>query len=150
MASKTLGSKAGALDDIRNHLNEHYSVAASWSDGTSPEEADALIQQGEMSRRWVLNALGNPDQSWYLLRNALMILRFVGKGREGIDRARSFISHAHPRVRDEALLTGPEAAALFDGGPEIVAAVVSGGRTRAWVDAESIGASDARFAFEFD
>jgi HEAT repeat protein len=29
----------------------------------------------------------------------------VGKGQEGIDRARNFISHAHPRVRDEALHT---------------------------------------------
>jgi len=66
---------------------------------------DALIQQGEMARLWVLKALGNPDQPWYLLRNTLMILRFVGKGEEGIARARQFISHEHPRVRDEALHT---------------------------------------------
>ncbi len=66
---------------------------------------DALIQQGEMARLWVLKALGNPDQPWYLLRNTLMILRFVGKGEKGIERARQFISHEHPRVRDEALHT---------------------------------------------
>jgi hypothetical protein len=66
---------------------------------------DALIQQGEMARHWVLKALGNPDQPWYLLRNTLMILRFVGKGQKGIERARHFISHEHPRVRDEALHT---------------------------------------------
>ena len=66
---------------------------------------DALIQQGEMARQWVLKALDNPDQPWYLLRNAMMILRFVGKGQQGIDRARNFISHGHPRVRDEALHT---------------------------------------------
>ena len=66
---------------------------------------DALIQQGEMTRQWVLKALKNPEQSWYLLRNALMILRFVGKGQKGIDRARSFVTYAHPRVRDEALHT---------------------------------------------
>jgi hypothetical protein len=66
---------------------------------------DALIQQGEMARLWVLKALGNPDQPWYLLRNTLMILRFVGKGQKEIDRARHFISHEHPRVRDEALHT---------------------------------------------
>ena len=64
---------------------------------------DALIQQGEMARLWVLKALKKPDQPWYLLRNALMILRFVGKGQQGIDRARNFVSHAHPRVRDEAI-----------------------------------------------
>jgi HEAT repeat protein len=34
-----------------------------------------------------------------------MILRFVGKGQKGIERARHFISHEHPRVRDEALHT---------------------------------------------
>jgi HEAT repeat protein len=66
---------------------------------------DALIQRGEMARKWVLIALKNPEQPWYLLRNALMILRFVGKGQEGIDRARGFATHAHPRVRDEALHT---------------------------------------------
>ena len=66
---------------------------------------DALIKQGEMARLWVLKALENPDQPWYLLRNTLMILRFVGKGQQGIERARHFISHEHPRVRDEALHT---------------------------------------------
>ena len=66
---------------------------------------DALIQQGELARNWVLRALQNPDQPWYLLRNALMILRFVGKSQQGIERARNFITHAHPRVRDEALHT---------------------------------------------
>lgn len=45
------------------------------------------------------------DQPWFLVRNALMILRFVGKSEKGIDRARSYLSHAHPRVRDEALHT---------------------------------------------
>ncbi|MGD9280637.1 MAG: hypothetical protein PVF60_07095, partial [Desulfobacterales bacterium] len=66
---------------------------------------DALINQGEKSRLWVLKALEKPDQPWYVLRNALMILRFVGKGQKEIERARQFISHAHPRVRDEALHT---------------------------------------------
>jgi hypothetical protein len=63
---------------------------------------DALIKQGEMAHLWVLKALGNPGQPWYLLRNTLMILRYVGKGQKGIERARHFISHEHPRVRDEA------------------------------------------------
>jgi hypothetical protein len=66
---------------------------------------DALIKQGERARLWVLEALGNPGQPWYLLRNALMILRCVGKGQQGIERARSYVTHAHPRVRDEALHT---------------------------------------------
>jgi len=66
---------------------------------------DALIQQGEKARQWVLKALVKPDQPWYFLRNALMILRYVGKGQKGIDVARNLLSYAHPRVRDEALHT---------------------------------------------
>jgi HEAT repeat protein len=67
---------------------------------------EALIRQGPMAQQWVVKMLGKADnQPWYLLRNALMILRFVGKSEKGIDRARSFASHAHPRVRDEALHT---------------------------------------------
>jgi HEAT repeat protein len=67
---------------------------------------EALIRQGPMAQQWVVKMLGKADnQPWYLLRNALMILRFVGKSEKGIDRARSFVSHAHPRVRDEALHT---------------------------------------------
>ena len=64
---------------------------------------DALIKQGDKARLWVLKALDNPDQPWYLLRNALMILRYVGKDPQGIEKARNFASHAHPRVRDEAM-----------------------------------------------
>lgn len=65
---------------------------------------EALIRQGQMAQKWVIKMLGEAnDQPWFLVRNALMILRFVGKSEKGIDRARSFVSHAHPRVRDEAL-----------------------------------------------
>jgi transcription antitermination factor NusG len=66
---------------------------------------EALIKQGEMARRWVLKALKDHDQPWYIIRNALMILRFVGIGEQGIDRARQYMPHAHSRVRDEALHT---------------------------------------------
>lgn len=66
---------------------------------------DALIQHGEQTRRWVLKALENPEQPWFLLRNALMIVRFVGQGRQAVDRVRGYATHAHPRVRDEALHT---------------------------------------------
>jgi HEAT repeat protein len=72
---------------------------------TRKSATDALIKQGESARRWVLKALENPEQPWYLLRNTLLILRFVGNGQKGIDRARSYATHAHPRVRDEALHT---------------------------------------------
>jgi HEAT repeat protein len=104
-------SERNVIDQIAGLLGsqgiEILSTVLSDTDNRQARKAatDALIKQGEMTRLWVLKALTKPDQPWYLLRNALMILRFVGKGQEGIDRARNFISYAHPRVRDEALHT---------------------------------------------
>ena len=104
-------SERNVIDEIAGLLGsqgiEILSTVLSDCDNRQARKAatDALIKQGEMARQWVLKALTKPDQPWYLLRNALMILRFVGKGEEGIDRARNFISYEHPRVRDEALHT---------------------------------------------
>ena len=104
-------SERNIIDKIAGLLGsqgiEILSKVLSDSDNRQARKAatDALIKQGEMACLWVLKALSNPEQPWYLLRNALMILRFVGKGQKGIDRARNFVSHAHPRVRDEALHT---------------------------------------------
>jgi HEAT repeat protein len=104
-------SERNVIDEIAGLLGaqgiEILSTVLSDCDNRQARKAatDALIKQGEMARQWVLKALTKPDQPWYLLRNALMILRFVGKGQEGIDRARNFVSYAHPRVRDEALHT---------------------------------------------
>jgi HEAT repeat protein len=69
------------------------------------EATDLLIKKGDMARKWVLKVLDNPEQPWYLQRNALMILRYVGKQKKDIDRARKLMNHAHPRLRDEALNT---------------------------------------------
>jgi HEAT repeat protein len=108
---KAEDSDRKVIDQIADLLGaqgiEILSTVLSDTDDRQTRKAatDALIKQGEMARRWVLKALTKKDQPWYLLRNALMILRFVGKGQEGIDRARNFISYAHPRVRDEALHT---------------------------------------------
>ena len=108
---KVQESERHVIDEIAGLLGsqgiEILSTVLSDCDDRQARKAatDALIKQGEMARQWVLKVLTKPDLPWYLLRNALMILRFVGKGQEGIDRARNFISHAHPRVRDEALHT---------------------------------------------
>jgi hypothetical protein len=108
---KTEESDRKVIDEIAGLLGsqgiEILSKVLSDCDNRQARKAatDALIKQGEMACQWVLKALSNPEQPWYLLRNALMILRFVGKGQKGIDRARNFMSYAHPRVRDEALHT---------------------------------------------
>ena len=69
------------------------------------DATDFLIKKGDMARRWVLKVLDDPKQPWFLQRNALMILRYVGKGDRDVDRARKFLGNTHPRLRDEALNT---------------------------------------------
>ena len=69
------------------------------------DATDFLIKKGDMARRWVLKVLDDQNQPWYLQRNALMILRYVGKGEGDIDRARKLLGNPHPRLRDEALNT---------------------------------------------
>jgi HEAT repeat protein len=73
--------------------------------GARRDATDFLIKKGDMARRWVLKILDDPKQPWYLQRNALMILRYVGKEEADIDRARKLIANDHPRIRDEALNT---------------------------------------------
>jgi HEAT repeat protein len=73
--------------------------------GARKEATDLLIKKGDMARRWVLKVLDDPKQPWYLQRNALMILRYVGNQKEDIERARNLMGNSHPRLRDEALNT---------------------------------------------
>lgn len=63
----------------------------------------ALVKKGDLARNWILAVLDAPDQKWYLMRTALVLLRFVGRKEEEIDRARKLVAHDHPRVRAEAL-----------------------------------------------
>jgi HEAT repeat protein len=63
----------------------------------------ALVKKGDLARNWILAVLDAPDQKWYLMRTALVLLRYVGKKEEEIDRARKLVAHDHPRVREEAL-----------------------------------------------
>ncbi|CAB1063676.1 hypothetical protein D1BOALGB6SA_8460 [Olavius sp. associated proteobacterium Delta 1] len=62
-----------------------------------------LIKKGALVRNWILAVLDAPGQKWYLKRTALMLLGYVGKKEEEIDRARKLVYHDHPRVRAEAL-----------------------------------------------
>ena len=63
----------------------------------------ALVKKGDLARNWMLAVLDAPGQKWYLKRTALMLLKYVGKKEEEIDRARKLVFHDHPRVREEAL-----------------------------------------------
>jgi len=73
--------------------------------GARKDATDSLINKGDMARRWILKVLDDPKEPWYLQRNALMILRYVGKPKSDIDQARKLLNNAHPRLRNEALNT---------------------------------------------
>jgi len=51
-------------------------------------------------------------------------------------------------IRDENLLTDSEKATFFDGGPEIVGVVVSGGAVRSWLYEQSLSMNQAVQAFK--
>jgi HEAT repeat protein len=71
--------------------------------GARKSAMDALTQKGDMVRDWIFRVLDEPKQKWFLIRNALMLLGYVGKNDEDIEHAHKFLQHEHPRVRDEAL-----------------------------------------------
>jgi hypothetical protein len=71
--------------------------------GARKSAMDALTQKGELVRDWVFKVLDDPKQKWFLMRNALMLLGYVGKNEKDIEHARKLLHHNHPRVRDEAL-----------------------------------------------
>jgi HEAT repeat protein len=63
---------------------------------------DTLIQMGDSALEAMKAILANPSHPWYLFRNSLIIVSRLG--REGdASVVNSFLRHADPRVRDEAL-----------------------------------------------
>jgi len=100
----TIGQIAAKLGSLGIEILSR--VLSDSDDRTARKEAtDLLIKKGDMARRWVLKVLDDPKQPWYLQRNALMILRYVGEPKQDIDRARNLMGNSHPRLRDEALNT---------------------------------------------
>jgi Tfp pilus assembly protein PilZ len=71
--------------------------------GARKKAMAALTQKGGLARDWVFKVLDDPEQEWFLKRNALMLLGHVGQDETDIEPARQLMHHEHPRVRDEAL-----------------------------------------------
>jgi HEAT repeat protein len=71
--------------------------------GTRKKAMAALTQKGGLTRDWIFKVLDDPEQKWFLKRNALMLLGHVGKDETDIEPARQLLHHEHPRVRNEAL-----------------------------------------------
>ena len=99
---QTIGQVVAKLDSLGIEVLSR--VLSDCDDrGARKDATDLLIRQGNMSRLWVLKVLDDPSQPWFLQRNALMILRYVGKQKGDLHRARKLLNHSHPRLRDEAL-----------------------------------------------
>jgi HEAT repeat protein len=71
--------------------------------GARKNAMDALTKKGDLVRDWIFKVLEDPRQKWFLIRNALMLLGYVGKNEKDLEHARTLLHHEHPRVRDEAL-----------------------------------------------
>ncbi|MCP4630161.1 MAG: hypothetical protein GY850_42625 [bacterium] len=79
-------------------------ILTDYADDRSFEAAmSVMTNKGELARNWILAVLDAPGQKWYLKRTALMLLGYVAKKEEDIDRARKLAGHDDPRVREEAL-----------------------------------------------
>jgi HEAT repeat protein len=97
------------IEDIVDRLGpqgiEVLSKILSDSDNRRARKAamEALIKKGDLARDWALKVLDDPKQKWFLKRNALMLLSYVGRNEDEIGRARKHMAHEHPRVRDEAI-----------------------------------------------
>ncbi len=68
------------------------------------EVLQVLISIGEAARSGVLAILEDPEQSWVMIRNALLVLGHVGNREQDLGRVRKFLHHVHPRVREESLV----------------------------------------------
>ncbi len=66
---------------------------------------ETIVSMGEVARRWSLKVLKDKDPDTAALKNALAILREVGKAKKDTDIVKKFIGHASTRVREELLHT---------------------------------------------
>ncbi|MFO8057983.1 MAG: HEAT repeat domain-containing protein [bacterium] len=73
--------------------------------GVRKAAVESLVNMREKSLYWVRHVLDDSTQPWYVQRNALLILSRVGREDEDRKRARRFLNHSRPRLREEALTT---------------------------------------------
>jgi len=66
---------------------------------------ETIISMGEVARHWGLKILEKKNPDVGAVKNALAILREVGKAKKDTDIVKKFIGHADPRVQEELLHT---------------------------------------------
>jgi len=66
---------------------------------------ETIVSMGEVARHWSLNILEKKNPEAGEVRNALAIIREVGKAKKDTDIVKKFIGHTDPRVLEELLHT---------------------------------------------
>ena len=66
---------------------------------------ETIVSMGEVARHWSLKALQSEKPEVGQEKNALAILREVGKAKKDTAIVKQFINHADPRVQEESLHT---------------------------------------------
>jgi len=94
---RRLGSKGV---DILNQI-----LTKSENSDVRTDAMETVVSMGEVARHWSLKVLENKDSEAGEVKNALAILREVGKAKTDTDIVKKFISHTDPRVKEELLHT---------------------------------------------
>jgi len=73
--------------------------------GTRKAAVESLVKMGDLARRNIRQILDDPTQPWYVHRNAILIMGYIGQEDEDKERGRRFLRHSNPRLREEGLNT---------------------------------------------
>jgi HEAT repeat protein len=99
---------------------------------------ETIVSMGEVARHWSLKALKRKKPEAGQEKNALAILREVGKAQKDVALVKQFINHADPRIQEEALHTLMSFNAP-DLEPFIVRALTSSDDKLRWRAASALG-----------
>jgi hypothetical protein len=80
-------------------------LTATESADVRTEASATFVSLGNKARNWCLTALAATDQQVSTLKNALAMLREVGKAKEDTGAIKRYGNHFDPQVREEALHT---------------------------------------------
>jgi HEAT repeat protein len=80
-------------------------LADSQDRGVRKPAVETLINMGDLARQRIRALLDDSRSPWFIHRNALLIIGQIFRGDEDRDRARKYLRHPNPRIREETLTT---------------------------------------------
>lgn len=64
---------------------------------------ESLIKQGPISQTWAKSILEDSKKSWFLHRNAMIVLRNISRDEKDFECIRKFAGHSNSRIREEVI-----------------------------------------------